>query len=120
MTAIIGFVEAEQLLLQHADLPDDSLLWPFPRARLLLSMERQGNTEFELVVRSVIEGVHARLSGGNPAPTAPQETRRSREAASLDAGAAVPWSDAHHGDAVRGPSGRDRSDTSVKGRDRNR
>jgi hypothetical protein len=99
-TAIIGFVEAEQLL-QYADLPDDSLLWPFPSARLLLSLGRHGDTEFELVVRSVIEGVHARLSRGNPT-AAPQETRRSREAASLDAGTADPSSDAHHGDGVGG------------------
>ena len=62
-TAIIGFVEAEQLL-QDADLPDDELLWPFPSARLLLGRDRDGDTEFELMVRSVIEGVHARLSGG--------------------------------------------------------
>ena len=87
-TAIIGSVEAEQLV-QNADLPDDSLLWPFPSARLLLRRARQGDAEFELVVRSVIEGVHARLSGCNPASTASRETGRSRTPANLDAGTAV-------------------------------
>jgi AcrR family transcriptional regulator len=61
-TAIIGFVEAE-LNLQELELPDDAQLASFPNARLAFHLERDGAREFELVVRSVIEGVHARLRG---------------------------------------------------------
>jgi AcrR family transcriptional regulator len=61
-TAIIGFVEAE-LSLEELELPDDTQLASFPNARLAFRLERDGAREFELVVRSVIEGVHARLTG---------------------------------------------------------
>ena len=66
-TAIIGFVEAE-LLYAQTRFPDDGALSSFPSARLAFSLERDGTREFELVVRSVLEGVHARLaSGSSPA-----------------------------------------------------
>jgi AcrR family transcriptional regulator len=66
-TAIIGFVQAE---LQYADttLPDDSALASFPSARVAFNLERDGTREFELVVRSILDGLHARLAPGG-APT---------------------------------------------------
>jgi AcrR family transcriptional regulator len=61
-TAIIGFVEAE-LRLEELELPDDSQLASFPNARLAFHLERDSDREFELVVRSVIEGLHSELNG---------------------------------------------------------
>jgi len=68
-TAIIGFVDAE-LRLEELDLPDEAQLASFPNARLAFHLERDGAREFELVVRSVVEGVHARLSGMDAVPPA--------------------------------------------------
>jgi AcrR family transcriptional regulator len=70
-TAIIGFVEQE--LIQEASTPPtDAVLGSFPNARFAFSVERDGAKEFELVVRALIEGLHASLSdaegGRRPKP----------------------------------------------------
>jgi len=62
-SAVIGFVDQE-LVLQELTLPDDAVLSSFPNARLSFRLERDGAREFELVVRSVIDGVHARVASG--------------------------------------------------------
>jgi AcrR family transcriptional regulator len=60
-STIIGFVEQE-LMLQELEPPDPSMMTSFPSVRMAFGPKRDGNREFELVVRSVIEGVHSRLS----------------------------------------------------------
>jgi AcrR family transcriptional regulator len=60
-STIIGFVEQE-LVLQELQPPDASMLTSFPNARMAFGPKRDGSREFELVARSVIEGVHSRLS----------------------------------------------------------
>jgi AcrR family transcriptional regulator len=60
-STIIGFVEQE-LVLQELQPPDASMLTSFPSARMAFGPKRDGSREFELVARSVIEGVHSRLS----------------------------------------------------------
>jgi AcrR family transcriptional regulator len=60
-STIIGFVEQE-LVLQELAPPDASMLASFPSARMAFGPKRDGSREFELVVRSVIEGVHSRLT----------------------------------------------------------
>ena len=67
-TAIIGFVQAE-LLYADTRLPDDDALSSFPNARVAFKLKRDGAREFELVVRSILEGLQARLApGGAPTP----------------------------------------------------
>jgi AcrR family transcriptional regulator len=78
-TAIIGFVEAE-LNLQELELPSDTQLASFPNARLAFHLERDGAKEFELVVRSVIEGVHARLSESELSSPSPPRVRTTSRA----------------------------------------
>jgi AcrR family transcriptional regulator len=60
-TAIIGTAEV-QLGTSGVDLPDPEALALFPGARLALTVEVDPDDQFELVVRSVIAGVHARLA----------------------------------------------------------
>ncbi len=80
-TAVIGFVE-EELILGETVPPEDSVLSSFPYARLAFAAERDGSEEFELVVRSLIEGLHARLAapdtgvGGGLSKAAGARTRR--------------------------------------------
>ena len=91
-TAIIGFVEAE-LNLQDLELPDDTQLASFPNARLAFHLERDGDREFELVVRSVIEGVHGQLKGkgaASPAPNRVPTTSRTRRTPTPGPGGATP------------------------------
>lgn len=74
--AIIGFVEQE-LIAQEAEPPSVAMLASFPNARAAFSAPRDSATEFELVVRSVLEGVHARLVDGCRRPT-PSRGRKTR------------------------------------------
>jgi AcrR family transcriptional regulator len=84
-STIIGFVEQE-LVLQELEPPDPSMLTSYPSARMAFDPKRSGSKEFELVVRSVIDGVHYRLSrspqSGSEAFSPPQRRgnrgRRSR------------------------------------------
>ena len=66
-TAIIGFVEQE-LVLAETTPPDDAVLSPFPNARYAFAATRDGAREFELVVRSLVDGLVASLGGGGAAP----------------------------------------------------
>ncbi len=91
-TAIIGFVEAE-LNLEELELPDDTQLAPFPNARLAFHLERDAAREFELVVRSIIEGVHAELTGKDA--VAPTTTRRATSSRSRRTSVPGPGGVAH-------------------------
>ena len=81
-TAIIGFVETE-LLYAKTTFPDASALSSFPSARLAFNLERDGTREFELIVRSILDGLHARLAPGSPSATIPvqpaEHARRARQ-----------------------------------------
>lgn len=77
-STIIGFVEQE-LVLQELQPPDASMLASFPSARMAFGPKRDGTREFELVVRSVIDGVHSRLSRAPNAEVARSSTRQRRE-----------------------------------------
>ena len=59
-TAIIGFVEQE-LVLAETTAPDDAVLSPFPNARYAFATARDGGREFELVVRSLVDGLVSSL-----------------------------------------------------------
>ncbi len=98
-SAVIGFVDQE-LVLQELTLPDDAMLSSFPNARLSFHLERDGAKEFELVVRSVIEGVHSRLvSGEYDAPSPGRVRTKARTRHEQAAGSA----------AATGPRGRRRA-----------
>jgi AcrR family transcriptional regulator len=59
--AVIGSVESE-LIAPAMDRPTDGDLAMFPSARLMLTGRVDPEVAFELLVRSVIDGVHSRLS----------------------------------------------------------
>lgn len=59
--AIIGMVDQE-LMLRDMQKPDAALLKMLPNARLALGAKRDRAAEFEMVVRSVIDGLYTRLS----------------------------------------------------------
>ncbi|HEY6429719.1 MAG TPA: TetR family transcriptional regulator [Acidimicrobiales bacterium] len=59
-TAIIGFVEQE-LVLAETEPPDDAMLSQFPNARFAFDAGPPGASEFELVVRSLVDGLLASL-----------------------------------------------------------
>ena len=58
--AITGMVEGE-LLVRNMQRPDAAALTWVPNARLAFGRERDTDADFELVVRSMLDGVHARL-----------------------------------------------------------
>lgn len=78
-STIIGFVDQE-LVLQELEPPDPSMLTSFPSARIAFGPKRNGDREFELVVRSVIEGVHSRLSPSREADLVGPSGPERREA----------------------------------------
>lgn len=59
--SISGLVEAELRDIDSAP-PADELLALLPNARLAFLGDHDSDANFELVVRALIEGVHARLS----------------------------------------------------------
>lgn len=59
--AIVGVVDAE-LSFRRLSLPDDALFTSLPNARLVFSAAHDFDRGFELVVRALISGLHARLS----------------------------------------------------------
>jgi len=74
--AVLGAVD-EEARLAHMDVPDDSLLNWMPNARLLLTTRHNPAANFELLVRSVIDGLHARLAEEDArAARAPKRARR--------------------------------------------
>jgi len=58
--AITGIVD-EELLIRNMQLPEEAALTWVPNARVAFDLDRDEVQDFELVVRSLIEGVHARL-----------------------------------------------------------
>jgi TetR/AcrR family tetracycline transcriptional repressor len=61
--AISGMVE-EESLLGGMQRPTDAALSGLPNARALFNAKPNRDADFELLVRSLIEGLHARLSRG--------------------------------------------------------
>ena len=59
--AIIGVVE-EELLFERMIRPGDDLLGAAPNARLAFQQKGDSEERFEIIVRSLIEGLHAHLS----------------------------------------------------------
>jgi len=60
--AILGLVEEEQLFREMVHPGDGALAWT-PNARLAFQRKADPDADFELVVRSLIDGIHARLTG---------------------------------------------------------
>lgn len=58
--AISGLVQEEMIFrtMQH---PDDAMLAWLPNARMMFKAKHDRDAEYDLVVRSLIEGLHARL-----------------------------------------------------------
>jgi AcrR family transcriptional regulator len=80
-TAIIGFVEQEMIQASTV-VPDEVMLASFPNARFAFATERDGAREFELVVRSLIDGVRASLlTAGAGVQSTPRDRRSTRAAA---------------------------------------
>nr|MDT0666713.1 hypothetical protein [Micromonospora sp. DSM 115978] len=68
--AVYGYVESE-LQFQGTTVPDDGMLNRLPNARLLFNAEYDAEAEFELLVRSLVDGLCARLTardGSGPDP----------------------------------------------------
>jgi AcrR family transcriptional regulator len=59
--AITGLVD-EELTLQRMQAPTERALTWTPNARLAFALERDRDADFELVVRAIVDGVHARLA----------------------------------------------------------
>jgi AcrR family transcriptional regulator len=58
--AITGLVQ-EEMIFRTMKLPDDEMLAWLPNVRMMFNAKPDRNAEFDLVVRSLIEGLHARL-----------------------------------------------------------
>jgi DNA mismatch repair protein MutH len=70
--AILGLVEEEQLFAEM-DVPDQETLAWTPNASVAFQRQHDWDAEFELVVRSLIEGILTRL--GAPIGERPQPGR---------------------------------------------
>jgi hypothetical protein len=77
--AIIGVVETEHLFGELTP-PDDTMLAWLPNTRV--AFQRKGNhgRDFELVVRSIIDGLYTRVQGSDPATDASRARRTPRSA----------------------------------------
>jgi AcrR family transcriptional regulator len=80
--AILGLVEEEQLFTEM-DLPDQETLARTPNASVAFQQPHDRDAEFELVVRSLIEGILARL--GAPIGERPRRRRALRSDAARSA-----------------------------------
>lgn len=58
--ALIGAVE-EEMVMQNIKVPDGLVPARYPQLRTLLAAKRDREAEYELLVRSLVEGIHARL-----------------------------------------------------------
>jgi AcrR family transcriptional regulator len=67
--SITGIVDGE-LLLRGMKRPEPTALTWVPNARLAFATERDADADFELVVRALIDGVHARLGSTKGRATA--------------------------------------------------
>jgi AcrR family transcriptional regulator len=61
--AIVGLVEEEAMFREMARPPDTALAW-LPNARSMFDARHDRDAEFELVIRALIDGLHARLARG--------------------------------------------------------
>lgn len=59
--AIVGLVE-EEAIFRKLELPDEKLLSWLPNARLVFSAPHDRDADFELLVRSLVAGMHMRLT----------------------------------------------------------
>jgi AcrR family transcriptional regulator len=75
--AIAGLV-AEEAVFRTLDTPDEAALASFPNARLVFDTKHDRDSDYELLVRSLIEGLHARLMRESDAQQANPKTRGSR------------------------------------------
>jgi AcrR family transcriptional regulator len=73
--AILGLVEEEQLFMEM-DVPDQETLARTPNASVAFQQHHDRDAEYELVVRSLIEGILARL--GAPIDERPRRRRAIR------------------------------------------
>jgi AcrR family transcriptional regulator len=63
--AVVGLV-AEEAAFKTMDVPDGAMLASLPKARRVFTASHDYDAEFELLVRALIDGLHARLSGDAP------------------------------------------------------
>jgi len=63
--AVTGFIEQE-LHIGRMERPDEPSLAGSPNARAAFASKRDGAADFEVVIRSLIDGVHDRLAAGTP------------------------------------------------------
>ena len=56
--AIYGYVDSE-VRVRGVEQPDEEMLAMLPNARLLLTSDHDPEAEFELMVRALVEGLHA-------------------------------------------------------------
>jgi AcrR family transcriptional regulator len=80
--AIAGLA-AEELIFQGMEPPDDALLGLLPNVRLMFDADHDRDAEFELVVRALIDGLHARLAS---APSTRSKAARHRSSAKRKSG----------------------------------
>jgi hypothetical protein len=74
--ALLGLVE-EELLFAEMDLPDPETMTSTPTARMAFQGSFDNDAAFELLARSIIDGVYARLSeeGDTAAPSGSRASR---------------------------------------------
>ncbi|MDD9969630.1 MAG: TetR family transcriptional regulator [Myxococcales bacterium] len=78
--AITG-VATEEPHFRAMKLPDDATLAMLPNARLVFEREYDSQAQYELVVRSLIAGLHARLSRADALSAQTKSTTRKRRPA---------------------------------------
>lgn len=74
--AITGLVKEEMIFRTMKHPSEDKLTW-LPNVRTLFSTEPDRDAQFDLVVRSLIEGLHARLATRTPAVKSVNKNARS-------------------------------------------
>jgi len=82
--AITGIVH-EEIIFSALVKPDDATLSLLPNVRTMFKSKHDPEAQFELVVRSLIEGLHARLAAqcnAKPKPTASRTLRKRASAGS--------------------------------------
>ncbi len=81
--AIVGLVSEEQSF-RRIKPPQAALVTSLPNARLLFKSRHNADDEFELAVRAIIDGLHARLVSEAKTP-AIQSPKRGRPASAVSA-----------------------------------
>jgi AcrR family transcriptional regulator len=80
--AIVGLV-AEEQVFRDMTRPDDDLLAWSPNARSAFAREPDRDADFELVVRSLIDGIHARMHYDAQTDSPRNRPRKARQAQQL-------------------------------------